>query len=35
MLCVSDGGRYAMEKAHALVNVRDINLLGQHYKTYA
>jgi len=24
-----------MEKAHALVNVRDINLLGQHYKTYA
>ncbi len=24
-----------MEKAHALVNVRDINLLCQHYKTYA
>ncbi len=24
-----------MEKAHALVNVRDINLLCQRYKTYA
>lgn len=24
-----------MEKAHALVSVRDINLLCQHYKTYA
>ena len=24
-----------MEKAFALVNVRDINLLCQHYKTYA
>ena len=24
-----------MEKARALVNVRDINLLCQHYKTYA
>ncbi len=24
-----------MEKAHALVNVRDVNLLCQHYKTYA
>ena len=24
-----------MEKAHALVNVRDINLLCQYYKTYA
>jgi hypothetical protein len=24
-----------MEKEHALVNVRDINLLCQHYKTYA
>ena len=24
-----------MEKAHALVNVRDINLVCQHYKTYA
>lgn len=23
-----------MEKARALVNVRDINLLCQHYKTY-
>ena len=35
MLCVSTAGRYMMEKAHALVNVRDINLLCQHYKTYA
>jgi hypothetical protein len=24
-----------MEKDHMLVNVRDINLLCQHYKTYA
>jgi hypothetical protein len=24
-----------MEKAHALVIVRDINLVCQHYKTYA
>ncbi len=24
-----------MEKAHALVNVRDVDLLCQHYKTYA
>lgn len=24
-----------MEKVHMLVNVRDINLLCQHYKTYA
>jgi len=24
-----------MEKEHMLVNVRDINLLCQHYKTYA
>jgi hypothetical protein len=24
-----------MEKAYALVTVRDINLLCQHYKTYA
>jgi len=24
-----------MEKAHALVNVRDINLICQNYKTYA
>ena len=24
-----------MEKAHALVNVRDINLICQYYKTYA
>ena len=24
-----------MEKAHALVKVRDINLICQHYKTYA
>jgi hypothetical protein len=24
-----------MEKAYALVNVRDINLLCQYYKTYA
>ena len=24
-----------MEKAYALVNVRDINLVCQHYKTYA
>ena len=24
-----------MEKAHALVTVRDINLVCQHYKTYA
>jgi hypothetical protein len=24
-----------MEKAYALVNVRDINALCQHYKTYA
>jgi len=24
-----------MEKARALVNVRDINLICQHYKTYA
>ncbi len=24
-----------MEKTRALVNVRDINLLCQHYKTYA
>ena len=24
-----------MEQAYALVNVRDINLLCQHYKTYA
>jgi malate synthase len=24
-----------MEKARALVNVRDINLVCQHYKTYA
>ena len=24
-----------MEKAHALVNIRDINLVCQHYKTYA
>ena len=24
-----------MEKAYVLVNVRDINLLCQHYKTYA
>ena len=23
-----------MEKAHALVNVRDINLICQYYKTY-
>src|SRR5258706_518923 len=28
-------GRYMMEKAHALVNVRDINLICQYYKTYA
>jgi hypothetical protein len=35
MLWVSNGGRYAMEKAHALVNVRDINLICQYYKTYA
>jgi hypothetical protein len=32
MLCVS---KDTMEKAYALVNVRDINLLCQHYKTYA
>ncbi len=35
MLSVSKGGVHTMEKAFALVNVRDINLLCQHYKTYA
>src|SRR2546428_9398082 len=35
MLYVSNEGRYMMEKARALVNVRDINLVCQHYKTYA
>lgn len=35
MLFVSKGGRHTMEKAHALVMVRDINLVCQHYKTYA
>jgi hypothetical protein len=35
MLSVSNGGRGMMEKAQALVSVRDINLLCQHYKTYA
>jgi hypothetical protein len=32
---MSNGGRYMMEKARALVNVRDINLICQYYKTYA
>ena len=32
---MSNGGEYLMEKAFALVTVRDINLLCQHYKTYA
>lgn len=35
MLYVSKGGRHTMQKAFALVNVRDINLLCQRYKTYA
>jgi hypothetical protein len=35
MLSVSKRGRYTMEKAYALVTVRDINLLCQYYKTYA
>ena len=35
MLYVSEEGRYMMEKARALVNVRDINLVCQYYKTYA
>jgi hypothetical protein len=32
---MSTGGKYVMEKTFALVNVRDINLLCQYYKTYA
>src|SRR6266571_7276102 len=32
---MSNGGEHSMEKAFVLVNVRDINLLCQHYKTYA
>ncbi len=37
MICyvMSNGGEHSMEKAFALVTVRDINLLCQHYKTYA
>ena len=35
MLCMSTGGRYVMEEAHALVNVRDMNLVCQYYKMYA
>jgi hypothetical protein len=35
MLYVSNGGKERMEKARALVNVRDINLICQYYKTYA
>src|ERR1700730_16803068 len=35
MLFVSKGGRHTMEKAHALVMGRAINLVCQHYKTYA
>ena len=34
MLCESDGGRNTMEKARALVNVRNIILVCQYYKTY-
>ena len=30
-----EGGKHTLEKAYALVTVRDINLLCQHYKTYA
>ena len=35
MLWVSNERRYMLEKAGALVNVRDINLICQYYKTYA
>jgi hypothetical protein len=35
MLYVSKGERRTMEKAYALVTVRDINLLCQYYKTFA
>lgn len=35
MLCMSNEGKYIMENARALVNVRDINLICQYYKTYA
>ena len=35
MLCVSGGRRQMLEKAYALVSVRDINVLCQHFKTYA
>ena len=33
MLWVSNERRYMMEKARALVNVRDINLICRAYKT--
>jgi len=35
MLWVSNERRYMMEKAGALVNVRDINLICRAYKTSA
>jgi hypothetical protein len=35
MLWVSNERRNMMEKARAMVNVRDINLICQDYKTYA
>jgi hypothetical protein len=35
MLYVSNGGKERMEKARALVNVRDINLICQYYTTSA
>jgi hypothetical protein len=35
MLWVSNLRRNTVEKARALVNVRDINLICQYYKTYA
>jgi hypothetical protein len=35
MLWVSNLRRDTVEKARALLNVRDINLIRQYYKTYA
>jgi len=35
MLGMSNKGKYVMEKARALVHVRDINLICHYYKTYA
>jgi hypothetical protein len=35
MLWVGNEGRYVMEKARAVVTVRDINLICHFYKTYA